>query len=124
MSPTFRDPHACRARLLPITTTWTLENKSKIVFDFEKRLFQQSDNDHTMQEPSNQPSCLETPNIDGDRADPVNASSSDDSISTHVGSSAGPSDEISSKNDLTSEVTGPPKPKRRPGKGMVSRKMI
>ncbi|CAB4013157.1 Bardet-Biedl syndrome 4 [Paramuricea clavata] len=70
-----------------------------------------------MQEPSSQPSGLETPNIESDRADyPVNASSSDDSISTHVGSSAGPSDEISSKTDLTSDVTGPPKPKRRPGK--------
>ena len=80
-----------------------------------------------MQEPSSQPSGLETPNIESDRADyPVNASSSDDSISTHVGSSAGPSDEISSKTDLTSDVTGPPKPpnpKRRPGKGIALHRM-
>ena len=75
-----------------------------------------------MQEPSREPSGLETPNIDGDRADPVNASSSDDSISTHAGSLAGRSDEISNKTDLTSEVTGPPKPakpKRRAGKGIA-----
>ena len=73
-----------------------------------------------MQEPSSEPSGLETPNIDSDRADPANVSSSDDSISTHVGSSAGPSDEISNKTDLTNEVNGPPKPakpKRRAGKG-------
>ena len=74
-----------------------------------------------MQEPSTHPSGLETPNIGSDRADyPVNASSSDDSISTHVGSSAGPSDEITNKTDLTAEVTGPPKPKRRAGKGNIS----
>ncbi|XP_028391748.1 Bardet-Biedl syndrome 4 protein-like [Dendronephthya gigantea] len=73
-----------------------------------------------MQEPSGLPSGLERPSNDGDRADnPVNASSSDDSISTHVGSSAGPSDDVSSKTDLTNDVSGPPKPakpKRRPGK--------
>lgn len=83
-----------------------------------------SDNANTMQEPSSQPSGLETPNIESDRADyPANASSSDDSISTHVGSSAGPSDEISSKTDLTSDVTGPPKPKRRAGKGIALHRM-
>lgn len=75
-----------------------------------------------MQEPSSQPSGLERPNNDGDRADnPVNASSSDDSISTHVGSSAGPKD-VSSRTDLTNDVSGPPKstkPKRRSGKGTV-----
>ena len=79
-----------------------------------------------MQEPSREPSGSETPNIDGDRADPVNASSSDDSISTHAGSSAGRNDEISSKTDLTNEVSGPPKPakpKRRAGKGIVPHKM-
>ena len=77
-----------------------------------------------MQEASSQASGLETPNIESDRADyPVNASSSDDSISTHVGSSSGPSDEMSSKTALTSDVSSPPKPakpKRRQGKGKCS----
>ena len=76
-----------------------------------------------MYDPSSQPSGAETPNVESDRADyPVNASSSDDSISTHVGSSAGPSDEISNKTDLSSDVTAtqkPAKPKRRTGKGMI-----
>ena len=80
-----------------------------------------------MQEPGSQPSGLETPNTESDRGDyPVNASSSDDSISTHVGNSSGPSDEISSKTALTSDGGGPSKPakpKKRPGKGKGSHGM-
>ena len=80
-----------------------------------------------MQEPGNRPSGSETPNTESDRGDyPVNASSSDDSISTHVGSSSGPSDEISSKTALTSDGAGPSKPakpKKRPGKGKGSQGM-
>lgn len=91
------------------------------LFSKENPSFQQSDSDRAMQEPGSQPSGSETPNIESDRADyPVNASSSDDSISTHVGSSSGPSDEISSKTALTSDGAGPSKPskpKKRPGKG-------
>lgn len=52
---------------------------------------------------------------------PPNTSSSDDSISTHVGTS-GPNDEVSTKTDQQKEPTSPPKltkPKRRGGKGNV-----
>lgn len=120
-----RGRHACRAHLLPITT-WTPQNRlffTTCLLKGEKHFFFLTNNVSTMEEPPSQPSGSGNPNNESNQTDyPVNASSSDDSISTHVGSSAGPSDEISNKHDLSSDVTGPPKPakpKRRAGKGSV-----
>lgn len=76
-----------------------------------------------MSERSSQPSESEVNESGQDRLEsPPNASSSDDSISTHVGTSGRNDEAATTKTESENEPSSPPKltkPRRRAGKGNI-----